>query len=107
MEKIRDLTCLSDILTTDSTEPSPPMSASDRWSMSPAQDRSASLLQRPRASLARQPLIGDMNQERLAHAKNVGFEPIDLTKHDRLGELVGPPRRSRSRLRDRLRPLRS
>jgi glutathione-independent formaldehyde dehydrogenase len=33
-------------------------------------------------------LIGDMNKERLAHAKNVGFEPIDLTKHDRLGELV-------------------
>jgi glutathione-independent formaldehyde dehydrogenase len=33
-------------------------------------------------------LIGDMNKERLAHAKKVGFEPIDLTKHDRLGELV-------------------
>jgi len=33
-------------------------------------------------------LIGDMNRERLAHAKKVGFEPIDLTKHDRLGELV-------------------
>src|SRR6266700_1140948 len=32
-------------------------------------------------------LIGDMNRERLAHAKKVGFEPIDLTKHDRLGEL--------------------
>jgi glutathione-independent formaldehyde dehydrogenase len=29
-----------------------------------------------------------MNKERLAHAKDVGFEPIDLTKHDRLGELV-------------------
>ena len=29
-------------------------------------------------------LIGDMNKERLAHAKSVGFEPIDLTKHDRL-----------------------
>jgi len=33
-------------------------------------------------------VIGDMNQERLAHAKKVGFEPIDLTRHDRLGELV-------------------
>jgi Alanine dehydrogenase/PNT, C-terminal domain len=33
-------------------------------------------------------LIGDMNKERLAHAKKVGFEPIDLTRHDRLGELV-------------------
>src|SRR5256886_12737813 len=29
-----------------------------------------------------------MNQERLALAGKVGFEPIDLTKHDRLGELV-------------------
>jgi glutathione-independent formaldehyde dehydrogenase len=29
-----------------------------------------------------------MNRERLAHAKSVGFEPIDLTRHDRLGELV-------------------
>jgi glutathione-independent formaldehyde dehydrogenase len=29
-----------------------------------------------------------MNKERLTHAKNVGFGPIDLTKHDRLGELV-------------------
>src|SRR6059058_3380055 len=25
-------------------------------------------------------LIGDMNQERLVHAKSVGFEPVDLTK---------------------------
>jgi glutathione-independent formaldehyde dehydrogenase len=33
-------------------------------------------------------LIGDMNQERLAHAKSVGFEPIDLTKSDDLGELI-------------------
>ncbi len=33
-------------------------------------------------------MIGDMNPERLAHAKKVGFEPIDLTKHDRLGEMV-------------------
>src|SRR5688572_2821782 len=29
-------------------------------------------------------LIGDMNPERLAHAKSVGFEPVDLTKSDRL-----------------------
>jgi threonine dehydrogenase-like Zn-dependent dehydrogenase len=33
-------------------------------------------------------LIGDVNKERLSHAKKVGFEPIDLTKHDRLDELV-------------------
>ena len=29
-----------------------------------------------------------MNPERLAHAKSVGFEPVDLTKSDRLEELI-------------------
>lgn len=33
-------------------------------------------------------LVGDMNQDRLRHVKSVGFEPIDLTKSDNLGELV-------------------
>ncbi len=33
-------------------------------------------------------LVGDMNQERLKHVKSVGFEPIDLTKSDDLGELI-------------------
>lgn len=33
-------------------------------------------------------MVGDMNQDRLAHAKKMGFEPIDLTRHDRLGEMV-------------------
>ena len=33
-------------------------------------------------------MIGDFNPERLAHAKKVGFEPIDLGAHDKLGELV-------------------
>ena len=33
-------------------------------------------------------LIGDMNQERLEHAKKVGFEPIDLTKSDKLEDLI-------------------
>src|ERR1700689_2988872 len=40
-------------------------------------------------------MIGDMNEARLSHARNVGFVPIDLTKHDRLGEqiaaVVGDP----------------
>src|SRR3954453_9668219 len=31
-------------------------------------------------------MIGDMNDERLKHAKAVGFEPIDLKKSDNLGE---------------------
>jgi glutathione-independent formaldehyde dehydrogenase len=33
-------------------------------------------------------LIGDMNQDRLAHAKKVGFEPVDLTKSDKLEDLI-------------------
>lgn len=33
-------------------------------------------------------LIGDMNKDRLAHAKSVGFEPVDITKSDKLEELI-------------------
>jgi glutathione-independent formaldehyde dehydrogenase len=33
-------------------------------------------------------LIGDMNKDRLKHAKAVGFEPIDLTKSERLEDLI-------------------
>lgn len=33
-------------------------------------------------------LIGDLNPERLNHAKAVGFEPIDLRQSDDLGELI-------------------
>jgi glutathione-independent formaldehyde dehydrogenase len=40
-------------------------------------------------------LIGDRNAERLAHAKKMGYEPIDITKHDNLAEqieqIVGVP----------------
>ncbi len=33
-------------------------------------------------------MIGDLNDERLQHAKSVGFEPIDLKKSDKLEELI-------------------
>ncbi len=33
-------------------------------------------------------LIGDMNKDRLKHAKKVGFEPIDLTRSQKLEELI-------------------
>lgn len=33
-------------------------------------------------------MIGDFNAERLAHAKKVGFEPVDLSKGDNLGEMI-------------------
>src|ERR1700683_3136702 len=33
-------------------------------------------------------LIGDMNVERLKHAESVGFTPIDLTQSENLGDLI-------------------
>jgi glutathione-independent formaldehyde dehydrogenase len=33
-------------------------------------------------------MIGDMNEDRLNHARQVGFEPIDLRKSDKLEELI-------------------
>ena len=40
-------------------------------------------------------LIGDMNAERLAHVKAVGYEPIDLTRdaslEDQIAQIVGKP----------------
>lgn len=33
-------------------------------------------------------LIGDMNKDRLNHAKSVGFEPIDLTRSEKLEDLI-------------------
>lgn len=40
-------------------------------------------------------ILGDRNEERLAHAKSVGFETINITQHDNLSEqieqLVGVP----------------
>ena len=89
MEKIRDLTCLSDILPTGfhgavtaKVGPGSTVYVAGAGPVGLAAAASARLLG------AAAVLIGDMNKERLAHAKNVGFEPIDLTGHDRLGELV-------------------
>lgn len=33
-------------------------------------------------------MIGDFNKERLAHAARVGFEPVDLSASDRLGDMI-------------------
>lgn len=33
-------------------------------------------------------MVGDFNKERLDHAAKMGFTPIDLSKHDRLGEMI-------------------
>ena len=52
-------------------------------------------------------MIGDFNKERLAHAKKVGFEPIDLSASDRLGDMIAAgDRQRRSGQRHRCRRLR-
>ncbi|MTH34118.1 formaldehyde dehydrogenase, glutathione-independent [Paracoccus limosus] len=33
-------------------------------------------------------MIGDFNKERLEHARRVGFEPVDLSASDRLGDMI-------------------
>src|ERR1700759_1445414 len=89
MEKIRDLTMLSDILPTGfhgavsaGVGVGSTVYIAGAGPVGLAAAASAQILG------AAVVLIGDMNQERLAHAKSVGFEPIDLSKSDRLGELI-------------------
>jgi glutathione-independent formaldehyde dehydrogenase len=33
-------------------------------------------------------MVGDFNKERLAHASKMGFEAVDLSQSDRLGEMI-------------------
>src|SRR5690348_5981637 len=89
LEKIRDLTCLTDILPTGfhgAVEAK--FGVGSTVYVAGAGPVGLAAAAAARILGAAIVLIGDLNQERLAHAKNVGFEPIDLTKHDRLGELV-------------------
>src|ERR1700674_1114931 len=89
VEKIRDLTCLSDILPTGFhgavTAKGGVGSTAYVAGAGPVGLACAAACHLLGAAAV---LIGDMNPECLAHAKKVGFEPIDLSKHDRLGELV-------------------
>ena len=86
LEKIRDLTMLSDILPTGfhgavnaGVGVGSTVYIAGAGPVGLAAAASAQILG------AAVVLIGDMNQERLAHAKSVGFEPIDLSKSDNLG----------------------
>ena len=88
LEKIRDLTCMTDILPTGFHGAVTARSASALRSTSRVPDPWVLPRRAARILGAAVVLIGDMNEERLAHANKVGFEPIDLTKHDQLGELV-------------------
>src|SRR3954462_10877386 len=89
MEKIRDLTCLSDILPTGyHGAVTAKVGVGSTVYVAGAGPVGLAAAASARILGAAVVLIGDMNKERLAHARSVGFEPIDLTKHDRLGELV-------------------
>src|SRR6201746_2806672 len=89
MEKIRDLTCLSDILPTGfHGAVTAKVGVGSTVYVAGAGPVGLAAAASARILGAATVLIGDMNQERLAHARSVGFEPIDLTRHDRLGELV-------------------
>src|SRR6202008_1252242 len=89
MSKIMDLTMLTDILRTGfngaltaGVKPGSTVYVAGAGPVGLAAAASAQLLG------AAVIMIGDMNEARLNHAKKVGFVPIDLTKHDRLGEQV-------------------
>src|SRR5207245_69694 len=90
MEKIRDLTCLSDILPTGfHGAVTAKVGVGSTVYVAGAGPVGLAAAASARILGAAAVLIGDMNRERLAHAKKVGFQPIDLTKHDRLGLGLG------------------
>src|SRR5580704_6906073 len=89
LEKIRDLTMLSDILPTGfhgavsaGVGVGSTVYVAGAGPVGLAAAASAQILG------AAVVLIGDMNKERLKHAKAVGFEPIDLSNSDRLEDLI-------------------
>src|SRR6266850_5351262 len=89
LSKIMDLTMLTDILPTGfhgaltaGVNPGSTVYVAGAGPVGLAAAASAQLLG---AAII---LIGDINEARLSHARNVGFEPINLSKHDRLGEQI-------------------
>ncbi|AWY39016.1 formaldehyde dehydrogenase, glutathione-independent [Pseudomonas putida] len=96
MEKIRDLTCLSDILPTGfhgavtaGVGPGSTVYIAGAGPVGLAAAASARLLG------AAVVIIGDVNTTRLAHAKKQGFEIADLSKdtplHEQIADLLGDP----------------
>nr|CDQ34082.1 Glutathione-independent formaldehyde dehydrogenase [Virgibacillus halodenitrificans] len=89
MDRIRDLTMLSDILPTGfhgalnaKVGAGSTVYVAGAGPVGLAAAASAHLLG------AAVVMIGDFNQQRLEHARKMGFEPIDLSRHDRLGEMI-------------------
>src|SRR5258705_590319 len=89
MEKVGDLGCLSDILPTGfHGGVTAKVGVGSTVYVAGAGPVGLAAAASARILGAAAVLIGDMNQERLAHPRKVGFEPIDLTTQDRLAELV-------------------
>lgn len=89
MERIRDLTMLSDILPTGfhgalkaGVGVGSVVYVAGAGPVGLAAAASARILG------AAVVMIGDFNKERLEHASKVGFEAVDLSKSDRLGDLI-------------------
>ncbi|PCE32456.1 formaldehyde dehydrogenase, glutathione-independent [Burkholderia ubonensis] len=89
MAKIRDLTCLSDILPTGyhgavsaGVKPGSTVYIAGAGPVGMAAAASARLLG------AAVTIVGDMNAERLAHARAMGFETVDLSLDATLGEQI-------------------
>jgi glutathione-independent formaldehyde dehydrogenase len=89
LEKIRDLTCLTDILPTGfHGAVTAKVGVGSTVYVAGAGPVGLAAAAAARILGAAVVLIGDMNRERLAHAAKVGFESIDLSADDRLGDLV-------------------
>ena len=89
MAKIRDLTCLSDILPTGfhgavnaGVGPGSTVYVAGAGPVGMAAAASCDLLG------AACTIVGDMNKERLAHARAMGFQTVDLSEHSDLGEQI-------------------
>lgn len=89
MERIRDLTMLSDILPTGfhgalkaGVGVGSVVYVAGAGPVGLAAAASARILG------AAVVMVGDFNKDRLAHAAKVGFEAVDLSKSDRLGDLI-------------------
>lgn len=89
MAKIRDLTCLSDILPTGfhgavnaGVGPGSTVYVAGAGPVGMAAAASCQLLG------AACTIVGDMNKDRLAHARAMGFETVDLGAHGDLGEQI-------------------
>jgi glutathione-independent formaldehyde dehydrogenase len=89
LEKIRDLTCLTDILPTGfHGAVTAKVGVGSTVYVAGAGPVGLAAAAAARILGAAVVLIGDMNRERLRPRQKVGFVPIDLSAHDRLGELV-------------------